>query len=136
MNTQIYKKNTPSSGKSQNSNFSNSLKRSEVRILPHNIDAEKALLGSLLIRPETIFEIIDILHTKSFYLPKHGIIFDTMIELSSKHIPIDILSVASRIKEKSRLFFTAQMVIVNAMRMNTLQLHTVRYYRREQSAMS
>ena len=76
------------------------LKRPELRILPQNIEAEKALLGSLLIRPENIFEIIDIIHGKSFYLPKNGVIFDVMVELSGKHIPIDILSVASRIKEK------------------------------------
>lgn len=72
----------------------------EQRVPPQSIDAEKALLGSILLRPEGIYEIIDIVSAESFYSDKHRTIFETMLELFSKSDPIDLLSLSSRLEEK------------------------------------
>ena len=82
--------------------FSQKIKRNDIRIPPQNLDIERALLGTLLIRPESIFEINDIVKPDNFYLPAHGIIFDSMLELSARQQPIDMLSVMARIKEKKQ----------------------------------
>lgn len=62
-----------------------------------------ALLGSIMLRPDAIYEVIDIVTVQSFYFDKHALIFETMLELFSKHQPIDILSLSTRLKEKDLL---------------------------------
>ncbi len=76
------------------------IKPKAMRIPPQNLEAEMALLGSIMLRPESLYEIIDIISKDSFYSEKHRIIFDSMMELFSKHQPIDLLSVSSKLTEK------------------------------------
>jgi replicative DNA helicase len=83
--------------------MSENLIREKVRIPPQSIEAEMALLGSIMLRPEAIYEVVDILSPKSFYAEKNGIIFETMLELFTKRQPIDLLSLSSRLKEKGTL---------------------------------
>jgi len=78
-------------------------KKSKIRIPPQNIDAEKAILGSIMLRPGAIFEINDIVFSESFYASKHGEIYKAMLELSSKGEPIDILSLSHKLEEKGLL---------------------------------
>lgn len=70
---------------------------------PQNLEAEMALLGSIMIRPEALHDITDIISSDSFYSDKHHIIFDSMMELFNKHQPIDLLSVSSKLSEKGWL---------------------------------
>ena len=74
-----------------------------IRIPPNNIEAERALLGSIMLRPEVMFEITDLAYPASFYSEKHRLIFETMIELFSKRNPTDLLTVSARLKEKNLL---------------------------------
>lgn len=76
---------------------------SRLRIPPQNLDAEMALLGSIMLRPESLYDIVDVIKQDSFYSEKHRIIFETMIELFNKRSPIDLLSVSNRLKEKGWL---------------------------------
>lgn len=62
-----------------------------------------ALLGSIMLNPESIYEIMDIISPDSFYSQRHSIIFSSAFELWSKREPIDILSVSSKLKEKGGL---------------------------------
>ncbi|MEK7669558.1 MAG: replicative DNA helicase [Patescibacteria group bacterium] len=78
-------------------------KKTHLRIPPHNIEAEKALLGSIMLRPEVMFEITDLTHSASFYSEKHRLIFETMLELFIKRNPTDLLTVSARLKEKNLL---------------------------------
>lgn len=74
-----------------------------LRIPPQNLDAEKALLGSIMLRPGGIAEVLDIVAEASFYSTRHRRIWRTMLELFSKSIPIDLLSLSSRLTEKGEL---------------------------------
>src|SRR3972149_45014 len=74
-----------------------------LRIPPHSLEAEMALLGSIMLRPDAIYEVLDIVTPNSFYFEKNRTIFENMLELFSKHQPIDILSLSSRLKEKELL---------------------------------
>lgn len=80
-----------------------SLTNSGLRIPPHSLEAEQALLGSIMLRPDAMYEIIDIVGPHSFYFEKHRTIFETMLELFGKHQPIDLLSLSTRLKEKELL---------------------------------
>lgn len=77
--------------------------KTNVRIPPQNIDAEKAVLGSIMLRKDAIHEIEDILRPESFYSEKHKIIFQTMLDLSAKNEPIDMLSISAKLNEKKQL---------------------------------
>ncbi|KKR46045.1 MAG: replicative DNA helicase [Candidatus Zambryskibacteria bacterium RIFCSPLOWO2_12_FULL_39_45] len=77
--------------------------QNRLRIPPQNLEAEMALLGSIMLRPEALYDVVDIISLDSFYSEKHRIIFETMMELFTKREPIDLLSVSSRLKEKGWL---------------------------------
>ncbi|MBI2048071.1 MAG: replicative DNA helicase [Parcubacteria group bacterium] len=76
---------------------------SPIRIPPQNIEGEKALLGSIMISPETIYDVSDVVSGHSFYSNKHRVIFQAMLDVHSKNDPIDLLSVSSRLSEKKQL---------------------------------
>ncbi|OIO30631.1 replicative DNA helicase [Candidatus Nomurabacteria bacterium CG1_02_43_90] len=77
-------------------------KTRELRIPPQNIDTEKALLGSLMLRPEGIYDVGDMITRESFYVDKHRMLFDAMLEIHTRHEPIDLLSVSTRLKERGK----------------------------------
>lgn len=79
------------------------LKPGQVRIPPQNTDAETALLGSILLRPVNMIDVVDLLDEDAFYSDKHRIIYQAMLDLHRNHEPIDTLSVSSRLKEKKLL---------------------------------
>ncbi len=78
-------------------------KSSNLRIPPQNLDAEKALLGSIMLRPGGLSEVLDVITEASFYSGRHRLIWKAMVELGTKNIPIDLLSLSSRLTEKSEL---------------------------------
>ena len=78
------------------------IKKSGTRIPPNNIDSERALLGSIMLRPEAIHEIMDIIKADAFYAEKHRIIFQAMNELFAKGEPIDLLTISARLTEKKQ----------------------------------
>ena len=72
-------------------------------IPPHNLEAEQAVLGSLLIDKDAIVRIADLVHPDDFYKDGHRLIFETMLELYNQREPIDILNLANRLTEKELL---------------------------------
>ncbi len=79
------------------------VKARDLKIPPQNTEAEKALLGSVMIRSEVMHDITDMVGESSFYSNQHRIIWAAIFELHSKNSPIDILSLSSRLKEKNHL---------------------------------
>ncbi|MEK7579061.1 MAG: replicative DNA helicase [Patescibacteria group bacterium] len=80
-----------------------SLTTSHLRTPPQDLEAERALLGSILLRPEAMHEVIDTVSIESFYAQKHSMIFSAMFDLFKKNEPIDLVSVSSRLKELKQL---------------------------------
>ena len=75
-----------------------------VRELPHDLLAEKSLLGCLIIDGGGIDEISDLkLKQDDFYHPQYGTIFDAIIDLVGANKPIDYITVCSRLTEKGKL---------------------------------
>lgn len=73
------------------------------RIPPQSLDAERALLGALMLKPEGIHEVTDLLTSDSFYAEKHRAVYRSMIALAAAGSPIDLLSVANYLKEQGEL---------------------------------
>lgn len=77
--------------------------KKHVRIPPNDIDAEQATLGSIMLNPSALNEIVDLVQAETFYSEKHRIIFKAMIDLFSKNEPIDLLSLATSLKNREQL---------------------------------
>ena len=72
--------------------------------LPHDLLAEKSLLGCLLIDGQSYDEVIDIgLGQKDFHHPKYGTIFEAIKDLNSRNLPVDYVTVCSRLQELGKL---------------------------------
>ena len=74
-----------------------------VRMPPQSLEAEAALLGSLLIDKEAFWRVVDYLEAKDFYKATHRMVYEAMLELVARHEALDILSVTNRLKEKNQL---------------------------------
>lgn len=73
------------------------------RIPPQSLESEQALLGSIMVRPESLYDIADTIKTDCFYAEKHRTIFSVMLELLNKSEPIDLLSLTQKLKDKGQL---------------------------------
>lgn len=75
----------------------------EPKIPPHNLDAERSLLGALLIDKDAVVKVVGFLKPKHFYRDAHGVIFDAVLSLYGKAEPADLITVTSALKKKKKL---------------------------------
>ena len=73
------------------------------RTPPHNLDAEKSVLGGILVKPTAFDEVATTLQVDDFFLPAHREIFDAMLALDQRRQPIDVIAVADELKVKGML---------------------------------
>ena len=73
------------------------------KLPPQSIEAEQSLLGCLMLDKEAIIKVADFLGPRDFYRGSHQEIYKACLELFEKSEPIDLLSVANRLKEKGKL---------------------------------
>ena len=74
-----------------------------LKIQPQSIEAEQAVLGSMLTSPEAVNKAQEILSAESFYVDAHKKIFEVMIQLFNNNEPIDVLSVDNKLKENNQI---------------------------------
>lgn len=73
------------------------------KLPPQDLEAERSVLGALMLDKQAVIKVADILAPQDFYNPHHGMIFDTILQLFEKAQPIDLLSVTHVLKEKNAL---------------------------------
>lgn len=77
----------------------NTEKRAAARVLPHNDEAEQAILGCVLIDEDAPVTILSELRSEDFYSPAHADIFTAMQNLSFKDKPIDYVTLVQEVEE-------------------------------------
>ena len=70
------------------------------RILPHSIEAEQSVIGSMILDRDAILVASEILTSDDFYQSQYGIIFDAMVELFNEGKPVDLVTLQNRLREK------------------------------------
>lgn len=70
------------------------------RILPHSVEAEQAVIGSMIMDREAIVVASEIILGDDFYNKQYGILFETMVELNDKGYPVDLVTLQDKLKEK------------------------------------
>ncbi|OON99316.1 MAG: replicative DNA helicase [Epulopiscium sp. Nele67-Bin004] len=73
------------------------------KVLPHNIEAEQSVLGSIIIDFEAITIATEILIATDFYRPDHQEIYAAILELYSNNNPVDLVTIQNRLLEKGVL---------------------------------
>lgn len=73
------------------------------RLPPHSDQAEEAVLGSLLIDPEAIFEVAHFLKPDAFYRERNRWVYEALLELYDKRQPIDLVTLQDTLQRNGRL---------------------------------
>lgn len=69
-----------------------------AKVPPQNTEAEASLLGALLIDPDAIVKIADLVTSDDFYDERNRRIFEAVLQLYEKHSPIDVLTLSDQLK--------------------------------------
>ena len=70
------------------------------RILPHSVEAEQSVIGSMLMDREAIISASEMITGADFYQRQYGIVFDAIVELFNEGKPVDLVTLQDRLKEK------------------------------------
>jgi replicative DNA helicase len=72
------------------------------RVPPHAEDAEKALLGAILVDDKALPLVQDVASAEDFYVEAHRAIFETMVDLSGRGVTIDAVTLAEALKQRGQ----------------------------------
>lgn len=70
------------------------------RVLPHSIEAEQSVIGSMIMDREAIVVASELISGEDFYNKSYGVVFDSMVELHDEGQPVDLVTLQNRLKEK------------------------------------
>lgn len=70
---------------------------------PHSVDAERTVLGALLLDPDAIIKVSDLLLAEDFYDPTYRLIFGAIEQLHREHEPIDFVTVAGKLSDSKKI---------------------------------
>jgi len=73
------------------------------RVPPQNLEAEQAVLGSVLLQAEALVSAMERLRSEDFYSPEHQLIYEAMIELGEDNQPIDLVTLTANLQDKGQL---------------------------------
>ena len=71
--------------------------------MPESIEAEAAVLGSMIIDPERIGQVIELLKAESFYHFAHQVIFDALVKLYENSTAVDLVLLRDELKKRKQL---------------------------------
>ncbi len=76
----------------------------DIRIQPpHSVEAEEAVLGSILINPDSLFEVASFLKAEDFYIVRNGWVWEAIVSVHDRNEQIDYLTVVEELRQQNRL---------------------------------
>lgn len=70
------------------------------RIMPNSLEAEQSVIGSMIMDKDAILTAMEMLLGDDFYYRQYGVLFEAMIELYGAGLPVDLITLQNRLKEK------------------------------------
>lgn len=98
------------------------------KLPPQNMEAEQACLGSMLLDKEAIEVALDILTSEDFYSERHRTIFNTLIELYNRSIPVDLVTLTEHLKGSGELEKAGGVVYLNTLLDEVPTSANIEYY--------
>lgn len=105
-----------------------SKKKIDESLIPQNVEAEEAVLGAILVNPETLAKVSDSLLPSSFYKPAHRYIYEAMLQLFNNNDNIDIVSVSDVLNYSGKLESVGGRAYINDLVENTITTSNISYY--------
>ena len=97
-------------------------------LIPQNIEAEEAVLGAILVNPETLTKVSDSLKSHCFYKPAHRDIYDAMMQLYNSGDNIDIVTVSEVLNYNGKLESAGGRAYINDLAENTITTSNIAHY--------
>ncbi len=98
------------------------------RLPPQNLDAEKAVLGAVLVDSNAMNKIVELLSKEYFYSPQNQIIYECFMTLYNQGKPIDILTVGEYLSANSLLEKAGGREYLSDLMMDTVLISNISYY--------
>jgi replicative DNA helicase len=73
------------------------------KMIPHNVEAEEAVLGSLLIDPEALFRVSPFLKGEDFYIQNNAWVYEAILALHERREPIDFVTLCDELERRGQL---------------------------------
>jgi replicative DNA helicase len=73
------------------------------RYPPQNIDAEQAVLGAVLLDPDVVHRVADLVRSEDFYQEAHRLIYETILSLDDAGTPIDVITLVAGLRKEGYL---------------------------------
>lgn len=83
--------------------YSETAATSPLKSVPANIEAERAVLGALMIDPDAIVKVANFLRAQDFYRERHGWIYDAMTSLNERREPLDFVTLTDELERRGQL---------------------------------
>jgi replicative DNA helicase len=74
-----------------------------THVPPHSIEAEMSTLGSMMLDQHAIEKVAEILRPDDFYREAHRILYEVILSLAERHIPVDLLTVQEELRRRDQL---------------------------------
>ncbi len=71
------------------------------KVPPHSVEAEQSVIGSMIMDRDAIVVASELISGEDFYNKQYGILFETMRELNDKGLPVDLVTLQDKLKEKN-----------------------------------
>lgn len=95
---------------------------------PSDVEAEKAVLGSMMKSADAVADVIDILKAEDFYLTEHREIFKAMVDMFRRSTPIDLTTVYSELKIKKTADLVGGLTYLSKLMDEAVVFSNAKYY--------
>lgn len=98
------------------------------RIMPHSVEAEQSVIGSMIMDREAIMVASEIITGEDFYQRQYGVVFEAMVELFNEDQPVDLVTLQNRLRAKDVPAEISSMEFVRELLDNVPTSANVKYY--------
>lgn len=96
-----------------------------VKIPPSDVQIEMAILGAILLEPDAILKVSDIITPYDFYKENHTIIYDTALSMFARNIPIDMLTVTNELRKSNKLEAAGGVYYISTLTANVASAYNI-----------
>ena len=100
----------------------------DIRTPPHSLEAERAVLGGLLLDAAAWFNVSDVVQAEDFYRPDHRTIFDAIRALATNQKPTDAVTVSEHLDRHGQLADVGGLAYLGTLARDTPTAANVRAY--------
>ncbi len=104
-------------------------RRSGGRVPPHHLEAERSVLGAILLNNEAIHRVVEIgIEPRDFYLDAHSKVFETLLSLSARGQALDLITLSSALRDRGTYEEIGGQSALTALVEDTFSIGNVVYY--------